>query len=135
MSMGWRIITISMWIGVFASFVGVWGASEQLGLLTWWLGPRAQPQPRFVQISPFYFPLIMVLGIVNQVRWMALAGVCAGAILAAYGFGDLDRVTRLGLVEILIGAAAAAVSLAALTGTYRTSNRCPPPTHPDEPLR
>jgi hypothetical protein len=125
--MAWRIVTISMWIGVIAGFIAVWSASERLGLLTWWRGPRASPRSLFVQFSPFYFPLIMVLGIANQIRWMAWAGVACGAVLAVYGIGDLDRVTRLGITEILIGAAAAAVSLAALTGTYRRIK--PPPPH------
>jgi len=119
MSLGWRAVTAATWVCVILALAAVWNASVQLGLSTWWLGPRSEPRPRIVQVSPFIAPVMMVLGAVNQVRWLPVLGVAAAGVVAAVGLGDLDRIESLATIEIVIAVAAALVSLASLAGVYR----------------
>ncbi len=116
---GWRIITALAWIGVILAMATVWNVSRQLGLSTWWLGTRAQPQLRIVQFSPFVCPALMLLGAVNHVRWLGWFGLIAAGALVGYAVVDLGQVSSIAAVELLIGGLAAAVSIASLTGTYR----------------
>lgn len=116
----WRIVTALTWIGVVLAFSAVWNASVQLGLSTWWLGPRGDPQPRVIQLSPFLAPLVMVLATINNARWLGWHGLAASGVLVAVGIGDLGRVNSIALTELAIAGAAAALSLASLTGTYRS---------------
>jgi hypothetical protein len=119
LSPGWRIGTALTWIAVILALAAVWNSSVQLGLSTWWLGPRSQPQPLVVQLSPFAAPVLMVLATVNQVRRLPWFGLAASVVVVAIGVGDLWRVTSIAVIEILIGVAAAAISVASFTGTYR----------------
>ncbi len=116
---GWRIATGFTWVGVILALAAVWNASEQLGLMTWWLGPRGKPQPRFVQLSPFAVPVLIVLATINNAKWLGWLGLAGSAAVATIGVVDLRYVARLGALEIAVGVAAAAVSVASLTGTYR----------------
>ncbi|MDJ0770002.1 MAG: hypothetical protein QNJ12_14470 [Ilumatobacter sp.] len=120
----WRIATAVAWIGVVVSFAAIWNVSVQLGLSTWWLGPRAQPEPRLVQLSPFAAPVAMLLATINQARWLPWWGLGAAGVISIYGIGDLGRVTSIAVVELLIAGAAAVLSVASLTGAYR---RAPAP--------
>lgn len=104
------------------AFAAVWNASVQLGLSTWWLGPRGQPRPRPVQLTPFVAPVLMVLGTINHIRWLGWWGLAGSAVLGAYGIADLGRVASIASIELLIAGLAAAVSIASLTGTYRTDS-------------
>lgn len=115
----WRLAVAVAWIGVVLALAGVWNASTQLGLSTWWLGPRGDPQPRLVQLSPFLAPLLMVLGAVYQVRWLGWFGLVASGVVAGFGIGDLGRVDSIAVTELVVAGAAAAVSVASLTGTFR----------------
>ena len=65
--MGWRATTAATWIGVIVGLAAVWNASVQIGLSTWWLGPRADQQPRVVQFAPFVPPVLILLATINQV--------------------------------------------------------------------
>lgn len=119
LTLRWRIVTASMWILVAAAFVAVWRVSDQLGLTTWWIGPRGAPNSRLIQIVPFVPAVIMMLLSINRVRYVAWLGLVAAAATTAIGVADFGHVFRLGLIEVLIGAAAAVVSVASLSGTYR----------------
>jgi hypothetical protein len=136
----WRIVTALTWVGVVLAFAAVWNASVQLGLSTWWLGPRGDPQPRVIQLIPFVAPLLMVLGTINNARWLGWHGLAASGVLVAVGIGDLGRVGSIAVTELAIAGAAAAVSLASLTGTYRapadrpTTARLDPPSTRSLPL-
>lgn len=123
LTLRWRVATAVTWIAVGLALAAVWNASVQLGLSTWWLGPRGDPQPRVVQLLPFVPPVAMVLATINNVRWSCWYGLVAAAAIAAVGVGDLDRVGSLAATELAIAGAAAAISLAALTGTYRSPAR------------
>lgn len=120
LSSKWRLLTALTWIAVVLALGSVWNASDQLGLSTWWLGPRGEPRPRIVQLLPFLPAVAMVLAAINHVRRLAWWGVLAAALVVAVGVGDLGYVTRLAWVEIAIGIAAGGFSMASLTGTYRS---------------
>lgn len=122
LSMGWRFAMIAVWVGVVLAWSAVWSASVQLGLSTWWLGPRANPTPAYIRLLPFVAPAIMLLAIINNMRWLAYGGLMAAGALAAIAIGDLGRVQNIGLVELAIAAAAAVASIASLAGTYRTAD-------------
>ena len=124
LTMGWRIVTVVTWVGVIAAFASVWNTSVQLGLSTWWLGPRGDPQPQLVRLLPFVAPLMMCVAAFNNLRRLPYLGLGAAAVVAAFGIGDLGRVSELAALELLIAASAAAVSAASLTGMYRAA----PPT-------
>jgi hypothetical protein len=119
LTVGWRAVTAATWIGVVVGLAAVWNASVQLGLSTWWLGARADPQPRYIQFLPFVPPVLMLLATINQMRWLPWMGLASAAFIGAIGVADIGRVTSLAAVEIAIAGAAAAVSIASLTGTYR----------------
>lgn len=115
----WRIVTAIVWIGVAAALAAVWNTSVQLGLATWWLGPRSDPRPVFVRLLPFVPTMLMLLGTINQVRRLGWYGLLAAASIGVIGIVDLGYVRRLGIVEIAIAVAAAAASVASFSGTYR----------------
>lgn len=119
LSARWRLVTAVTWIAVGVALGAVWRTSDQLGLSTWWIGPRGDPNWITIQLLPFVPAVLMVLATINRVRWLAWMGLVASAAVIAIGVGDLGRVAKLGVIEVLIGAAAAATSLASLTGTYR----------------
>lgn len=116
---GWRIVVGVTWVLVVVALASVWKTSDQLGLSTWWLGPRGDPRPVPVRLLPFLPAVLMILAAINHVRRLAWWGLAASAAIVVTGVFDLDRVVRLGLLEIAIGVAAAVVSLASLAGTYR----------------
>lgn len=119
LTVGWRIVTAVGWIGAILGFATVWNVSRQLGLSTWWLGTRAQPQLRVVQLSPFLCPALMLLSAINHVRWLGWFGLIAAGVLAGYGVVDLGQVSSIASVELLIAGLLAVLSIASLTGTYR----------------
>lgn len=121
----WSIVFGLGWITVALALVGVWSASRQLGLPTWWLGSSAAPQPFIVNLLPFAPPFLLVAATLDRRPHLAWWGAAGAALLAAVGIADLGRVRGFGVVELVIAAAAAAVSVAALSGTYRAG----PPDH------
>jgi hypothetical protein len=122
---GWRIVVACTWIAVIVAFAAVWNTSVQLGLSTWWLGARADPQSPIVRLSPFLAPLLMAIAAFANARWLALLGVGAAAVTAVFGIADLGRVPGLATLELIIAGVALAVSLASLTGTYRSARSVP----------
>lgn len=119
----WRITLIITWILVFLAYMGVWKASEELGIGTWWLGPRSSPQPLLVRLLPFF--VVAFFGILasynlRRLPWIGVGGAIA---LAAIAVPDLSRQIGLALVEFALAGAVLVVSLAASTGRFRA----PPP--------
>jgi hypothetical protein len=119
LSAGWRIVTGITWVLVVVALGSVWKTSDQLGLSTWWLGPRGRPNSLAVQLLPFLPAVLMVLAAINHVKHLPWFGLGASALVILTGLFDLDRVVGLAIVEIAIGVAAAIVSLVSLTGVYR----------------
>ena len=119
LAIGWRIVTATLWISVIVAFAAVWSTSVQLGLSTWWLGPRADPRSPIIRLAPFVAPLLVSVAAFNNVRRLPWYGMGAALVTAVFGIVDLGRVPRLAIVELIIAGVAFAVSAASLTGTYR----------------
>jgi hypothetical protein len=125
LTLGWRMVMAITWVGVIAAFAAVWNTSVQLGLSTWWLGPRGDPQPQVVRLLPFVAPLAICIAVFNNLRRLPYLGLGAAVVVALFGVGDLGRVAELAALELLIAGIAAAVSAAALTGMYREASTDP----------
>lgn len=115
----WIIAIAVTWAMVFMSYMAVWKASEELGLGTWWLGPRSNPQPIVVSLIPFV--IVALVGVAASISfrrlpWVSLAGSAALVLVA---IPDLSRSTGLAAVEFAIAGAVTIVSLLSLTGRYR----------------
>jgi hypothetical protein len=117
---GWSVVFGLTWLAVGVAVAAVWNVSRQLGLSTWWLGPRSQPRPVFVMMLPFVAPALLTAGAFSRVRYLPWFGLAGAGVTAAVAVGDLGRVRGIGLVELVIAAAAGAVSVAATTGMYRS---------------
>ena len=87
------------WLCTVGAIGAVWRASDQLGLSTWWLGPRGEPNSRLVQLLPFVPAVMMVLAAINHVRHVAWWGWLAAGLIVATGAVDLGRVVRLGFAR------------------------------------
>lgn len=110
------------WVGAFFAYAGIWQASVQVGIGTWWIGPRAQPTHVVIRLLPFVLALVMTLLVVYSVRhvmrWSAI-GVLA-AFLGA--IPDFSRSVGLGIAEVVVAALVGVVTLGALSGRYRAAD-------------
>jgi hypothetical protein len=104
---------------VVVALASVWKTSDQLGLSTWWLGPRGRPNSVLVQLLPFVPPMLMLIATLSRVRQLPWFGLAASLSIVVMGLFDLRPFVGLGMIEIAIGVSAAVVSLASLTGVYR----------------
>jgi hypothetical protein len=116
---GWRLTVLATWVLAFLGWTAAWKASRELGLSTWWLGPSSEPRPFVIMLLPFVPVVAMIVLTVQNARRLPWYGLAASAVGAAIGAGDLGRVVRLGLVELGIAAATAAVSVASFSARYR----------------
>lgn len=116
---GWRVILLVAWVLVILAYCGVWKASRELGLATWWLGPSAAPRPLPVMLLPFIAPVVMIVATLNNSHRLVTYGVVAGGLGLLIGLADLAGVHRFGLVELAIGVAGIAVALASVAGRYQ----------------
>jgi hypothetical protein len=115
----WRVALTACWAGVFLAFSAVWKTSEEIGIGTWWLGPRSSPQPTLVRLLPFLLAIGIVLAVIANVRgvvWISLAGSLLIAVLALL---DTSRSGGLAAIELAIAVSSALVALAELSGRYR----------------
>jgi len=125
LTLPWRVVMIVTWVAAFIAYMAVWKASEEVGIGTWWLGPRSNPQPMLVRLVPFLIAAVFgVLASYNVRRfpWISLGG---SAVLAVVAVPDLSRSTGLAVIEFAIAGAVAVVSLAASTGMYRADGDRP----------
>jgi hypothetical protein len=112
-------MVVAAWVGVFVAYMAVWKASEELGLATWWLGARSDPQPILIRLVPFIVTAVFGILASYNVRRLPLIGLVGAAILAVIAVPDLSRSTGLAIIEFTIAGAIALVSAASFTGTYR----------------
>lgn len=109
------------WVGAFFAYAGIWQASVQIGIGTWWTGPRAQPTNVAIRLLPFVLALAMALLVVysvrHVVRWSGI-GVAATVLVAV---PDFSRSVGLGVAEASIAALLGVVTLASLSGRYRAA--------------
>ena len=119
MSGGWKATVTLTWIGVVIGLASVWAVSRQVGLSTWWLGPPANGRHLAINLLPFVAPFLALILAIGGSHRTWKVGVLAGAVIVLIGAVDLGRVTRLGVVEIVLGLAGAGSSLASWVGTPR----------------
>lgn len=113
------------WVGVFVAYLAVWKTSEELGIATWWLGPRSNPQPIVIRLVPFIVTAVFGILASYNVRRLPLIGLVGAAALAAIAVPDLSRSTGLAAIEFAIAGAVLLVSAASFTGTYRQTRDVP----------
>ena len=115
----WRLVMVVTWAMVFLSYMAMWKASEELGIGTWWLGPRSNPQPTVVSLIPFVI-IVLVGGAASfNIRYLPWIGIAGSLALTLIAIPDLSRSVGLAVVEFAIAGAAMIVSLTSLTGVYR----------------
>jgi hypothetical protein len=112
-------MVVTAWVGVFVAYMGVWKASEEIGIATWWLGPRSSPQPLMVRLVPFIVTAVFGILASYNVPRMPMIGLIGSIALAAIAVPDLSRSTGLATIEFAIAGAIALVSLASFTGVSR----------------
>ena len=105
--------------------MAVWKASEEIGIGTWWLGPRSTPQPLIVTLVPFIVTALFGVLASYNLRRLPAIGTIGALAIAAIAVPDLSRSAGLATVEFAIAGAVLFVSLAAFTGTYRTATPDP----------
>lgn len=110
---------VTTWVGVFIAYMAVWKASEEIGIATWWLGPRSSPQPLVVRLVPFLVAAVFGILASYNVRRLPVIGLVGAAALAGIAVPDLSRSTGLATVEFAIAGAVLLVSAASFTGTYQ----------------
>jgi hypothetical protein len=103
----------------------VWKTSEEIGIGTWWLGPRAQPQPLLIRIVPFVITMLMGLLAVYNVRRIALISITASALIAIIGVFDISRSGGLAAIEFAIAGSMLLVSIGALIASARREPAVP----------
>jgi hypothetical protein len=108
------------WVGGILGYSTIWAVSRQIGLPTWWLGPRSAPNPIYQISLPFVLPVVMLVMIALNLRRIALYGVIAA--IASVSFVALDAATQPGLAiaQLAISAGLLSTSLAALIGGFNT---------------
>ena len=121
MSGGWKATVTLTWIGVVIGLASVWAVSRQVGLSTWWLGPPANGRHLFINLVPFIAPFLALILAIGGSHRTWKVGMLAGTVIMLIGAVDLGRVTRLGIVEIILGLAGAGSSLASWVGTPRAT--------------
>lgn len=126
----WRAMLGLGWTSAFFAYAAVWQASVQIGIGTWWVGPRAQPTHLLVKLIPFYLTLVVGLLIAYNVRWIvrwSAVGVAAAVLIS---IPDFSRSVGVGVAEAVIAALLGVITLASLSGRYRVAQ---PATADDTP--
>jgi len=119
----WRAAVVTIWVGVFVAYLAVWKASAEIGLSTWWLGPRSDPRPVLVRLIPFLVAALFGILASYNIRRLPVIGVLGAVALAAVATPDLSRSPGIAAVEFMIAGAVLIVSIASFTGTYRLPTR------------
>ena len=115
----WRAVLAAAWIIAFFAYAAIWQASVQIGISTWWIGPRAQPTHTVVRILPSVLTITMAMCVIYNVpRLLRVSAIGVG--LATLGaIPDFSRSTGLGIAELLVAGLLGLVTVAALSGRYR----------------
>ena len=119
LTVGWQVFLAGAWSAAFFAFAAVWKTSEEIGIGTWWLGPRAQPQPTFVRILPFAVTLLLGLLAVYNLRRVAMVSIAASFLLAGMAVFDMSRSGGLAAIEFAIAGSMLLVSIGAFVASAR----------------
>jgi hypothetical protein len=115
----WRAAFIIGWGCVLLGFVAVGRSARNLGLSTWWLGPRSDPNLLLIQLIPSLPAVALIVMAARRVRFLPYFGVAGAIVLAAIATGDVGRFDRLAVAEFVIAAAALLISVASFAGLLR----------------
>ena len=115
----WRLAFGLGWAAIVVGYASVWESSRVIGLSTWWLGADSEPRILFIQLLPFYGPILVTVAAISNWRYIPYFGIFVGLAGAAIGVGDLGRVRWIATVELVLAGAAVCISTAALVGMYR----------------
>ena len=115
----WRVVLVLAWAGAFLAYMAVWKASEEMGIATWWLGPRSNPQPVVIRLIPFV--VTATFGAISSFgfRHVSLLSMGGAVMLGVIAVPDFSRSVGLALVEVAIAVAVGLVAAVSLTGRYR----------------
>lgn len=100
----------------------------QIGIGTWWIGPRAQPTNIVVKLLPFLLCLAVLVCVVYNVAHLVQISAIASGLAAVGAIPDFSRSVGLGAAEMIVAGLLAVVTATALTGRYRAAPSAPPPT-------
>jgi hypothetical protein len=125
LTVAWQIMLAASWSAAFFAFAAVWKTSEEIGIGTWWLGPRAQPQPLLIRSVPFVITMLMGLLAVYNVRRIALMSITASIVVAIIAVLDISRSGGLAAIEFAIAASMLLVSVGALIASARRASTVP----------
>jgi hypothetical protein len=119
---GWQMMLGAAWTVAFFAFSAVWKTSQDIGIGTWWLGARAQPQSVTIKIIPFVLAIVIGLAAIYNLRRVALISLAGSLGVALIAVFDVSRSGGLAAIEFAIAASLAIISVGALTGTYRVAS-------------
>lgn len=119
LTLQWRLLVGAAWVAAFFAYSAVWQASVQIGIGTWWLGPRAQPTNMLVRVLPFVLCIAMALCALYNVTRLLRVSMLGVALAALISVPDFSRSVGLGVAELVIACLVGLVVAAAATGRYR----------------
>jgi hypothetical protein len=119
----WRGVFIIGWGCALLGFVAVARSARNLGLSTWWLGPRSDPNLLLVQLIPSLPAVALIVMGARNVRFLPHFGVVGAVVLGAIATGDLGNFDRLAVAEFAIAAAALLISVASFAGLLRRAEQ------------
>lgn len=119
LTLTWRFVVMFGWMFAFFAYAAVWQASVQLGIATWWLGPRSAPTPVLIRMIPFFVTIVGGMMSVYNVRRLSHVSIGIAALTALVALPDFSRSVGLAVVELMISGSLIVVSAASLTGRYR----------------
>ncbi|BAN03396.1 hypothetical protein [Ilumatobacter coccineus] len=119
LTLTWRFVVMFGWMFAFFAYAAVWQASVQLGIATWWLGPRSQPTPLLIRMIPFFIVIVGGMAAVYNVRRLSHVSIGVALVSALVALPDFSRSVGLAVVELLISGSLVVLSVASLAGRYR----------------
>jgi hypothetical protein len=119
----WRIAIVATWALVVFVYSAVWKTSVELGIGTWWLGARSDPQPVYVRVIPF--AVAIGFGLVSSFHLKRLPAITllGAAVLALIALPDFSRSVGLAALELITAGAVLLVGLGSFTGVVKTADR------------
>ncbi len=108
------------WVLVVFAYSAVWKVSVELGIGTWWLGARSDPQPVVVRLIPFVVAIGFGLVSSLAIRLLPVINFAGALGLTVIALPDFSRSSGLAVIELVIAAAVLLVALASFTGVVRS---------------
>jgi hypothetical protein len=104
------------WVGGILGYSTIWAVSRQIGLPTWWLGPRSAPTPFPVVSLPFLLPAFVLIGLALNLKKIAVFSLIAALLTLGIAAGDANSQPGLAWAQVAISVGLVSTSLAALIG-------------------